>query len=169
MQHTVRGGGYLAPTEKQPCYFDSKVKELWEKLPQIALARSILRPRVARAPDVAGRSKPARFRSGFGAASISKRRSPRPSAHESPSGWRRTGCLWPPLRLRECGESRPPEVLVRRSPRPVRGRCCAGRGGASRGGVACPCGARCLGEPFESLPESYRLPVRGRGDRAFRR
>lgn len=62
MQHTVRGGGYLAPTERQPCYFDSKVKELWEKLPQIALARSILRPRVARAPDVPGSSKPARFR-----------------------------------------------------------------------------------------------------------
>lgn len=83
MQHTVRGGGYLAPTERQPCYFDSKVKELWEKLPQIALARSILRPRVARAPDVPGSSKPARFRSVFGAASILKPAEPGPLRMEA--------------------------------------------------------------------------------------
>jgi len=85
------------------------------------------------------RNPPASVGRGFGRPRFWKGRA-RPSAHGSPSGWLRTGCLWSPRRMRARRGPRPTEVLVRRLPLPVRGRCCAGRGGTGRGAIACPCG-----------------------------
>lgn len=78
MQNTNERAGCLALKREYSCYFDEKVGKAREKFPEIARARSILRPRVARAPDVLGSSKPARFRSVFGAASILKPAEPGP-------------------------------------------------------------------------------------------